>query len=103
MTVGHLTGYDLTKSVLRDNHILEDGPGLVSFLKKPMIIEVKSKEEGKSKELQLKRTGKSMVSPPEYLLFLKQRKDGNYEPVSGQLDAAFSVRALLPPNNIKAP
>jgi len=29
MTVGHLTGYDLTKSVLRDNHILEDGPGLV--------------------------------------------------------------------------
>ena len=81
----------------------EDGPGLVSFPKKPMIIEVKPKEEGKTKELQLKRTGKSMVSPPEYLLFLKQRKDGNYEPVSGQLDAAFSVRALLPPNNIKAP
>tara|TARA_A100001037_G_scaffold237582_1_gene216781 strand:- start:422 stop:976 length:555 start_codon:yes stop_codon:yes gene_type:complete len=81
----------------------EDGPGLVTFLKKPVIIEVKSKEEGKSKELQLKRTGNSLVSPPEYLLFLKQREDGNYEPVSGQLDAALSIRALFPSNHIKIP
>ena len=81
----------------------EDGPSLVTFLKKPVIIEVKSKEEGKSKELQLKRTGNSLVSPPEYLLFLKQREDGNYEPVSGQLDAALSVRALFPSNHIKIP
>ena len=81
----------------------EDGPSLVPFLKKPVIIEVKSKEEGKSKELQLKRTGNSLVSPPEYLLFLKQREDGNYEPVSGQLDAALSVRALFPSNHIKIP
>jgi len=77
----------------------EDGPSLVTFLKKPVIIEVKSKEEGKSKELQLKRTGNSF----EYLLFLKQREDGNYEPVSGQLDAASSVRALFPSNHIKIP
>ena len=81
----------------------EDGPGLVTFLKNPVIIEVKSKEEEEAKELKLKRTGKSLVSPPECLLFLKQRKDGNYEPVSGQLDAAFSVRALFPPNNLKLP
>ena len=81
----------------------EDGPSLVTFLKKPVIIEVKSKEEGKSKELQLKRTGNSLVSPLEYLLFLKQREDGNYEPVSGQLDAASSVRALFPSNHIKIP
>ena len=81
----------------------EDGPGLVTFLKKPMIIEVKSKEEGKDKELKLQQAGKRLVSPPEYLLFLKLRQDGLYEPVSGQLDAAFSARALFPTNNIKFP
>ena len=81
----------------------EDGPGLVTFLKKPMIVEVKSKEEEEAKELKLKRTGKSLVSSPEYLLFLKERKDGNYEPVSGQLDAAFSVRAIFPSGVIKIP
>jgi hypothetical protein len=80
-----------------------DGPSLVTFLKEPLIIEVKPKGTEKSKELKPKRVGKSLVSPPEYLLFLKQRKDGMYEPVSGQLDAAFSVRALFPPNNIKVP
>ena len=29
MTVGHLSGYDLTKTVLRDRNILDDGPTLV--------------------------------------------------------------------------
>ena len=83
--------------------LYEDGPGLVTFLKKPVIIEVKSKEEGKAKELKLQQAGRSLISPPEYLLFLKMRKDGFYEPVSGQLDAAFSVRAIFPPGVIKAP
>ena len=81
----------------------EDGPNLVSFLKKPVMIEAKSKEEGKVKELKPIRAGKSVDSPPEYLLFLKKGKDGMYEPVSGQLDAAFSVRALFPSNHIKVP
>ena len=67
------------------------------------MIEMKSKEEGKAKELKPKRGGKSVDSPPEYLLFLKLRKDGMYVPVSGQLDAAFSVRALFPLNYIKVP
>jgi hypothetical protein len=57
----------------------------------------------KPKELKSKRVSKSVVSPPEYLLFLKMRKDGMYQPVSGQLDAAFSVRALFPTNHIKIP
>ena len=81
----------------------DDGPSLVSFLKKPVMIEAKSKEEGKVKELKPKRAGKSVVSPLEYLLFLKMGKDGMYEPVSGQLDAAFSVRAIFPSDTIKAP
>jgi len=33
---------------------------------------------------------------PNYLLFLKQRKDGNFEPVSGQIDSACSVMLLQP-------
>ncbi len=81
----------------------EDGPNLVSFLKKPVMIEAKSKKEGKVKELKPKRAGKSVVTPPEYLLFLKMGKDGMYEPVSGQLDAALSVRAIFPSDVIKAP
>jgi len=81
----------------------EDGPNLVSFLKKPVIIEVKAKEEGKAKELKPKQVSKSLASPPEYLLFLKMRKDGLYEPVSGHLDAVFSVRAIFPSDVIKAP
>ena len=81
----------------------EDGPNLVSFLKKPVMIEVKSKEEGKAQELKPKQAGKSVDSPPEYLLFLKQRKDGMYEPVSGQLDAALSVRTIFPSGVIKVP
>ena len=80
-----------------------DGPSLVSFLKKPVIIKVKSKEEGEANELKPKRQGKSVVSPPEYLLFLKMRQDGLYEPVSGQLDAAFSVRAIFPSGVTKIP
>ena len=31
-----------------------------------------------------------------YMLFLKARKDGKYEPVSGQIDSAFSVVELKP-------
>ena len=80
----------------------EDGPNLVNFVKKPVLIEVKSKKEGKAQESKAKRVSKSMVSPPEYLLFLKER-NGMYEPVSGQLDAAFSVRAIFPSRVIKIP
>jgi hypothetical protein len=36
------------------------------------------------------------ADPPHYLLFLKQRKDGKFEPVSGQVDSACSVMLLKP-------
>jgi len=77
-----------------------DGPGLVTFLKKPLLIRLKSTKNQKGK-LQQSGDGLKQISQPEYLLFLKKRKDGTHEPVSGQLDANFSVRALLPPDNIK--
>ena len=35
--------------------------------------------------------------PPDYLLFLKKRDDGRYEPVTGQMDAAESVREVSRP------
>jgi hypothetical protein len=34
--------------------------------------------------------------PQHYLLFLKVRKDGKFEPVTGQVDSAFSVMKLEP-------
>jgi hypothetical protein len=33
----------------------------------------------------------------EYLLFLKKRGDGRYEPVSGRIDPLLSVRELFNP------
>ena len=76
-----------------------DGPGLVAFLKEPLQIEVKQNVKNKGK-LHQQSLGLRKVSQPEYLLFLKKHKDGEYEPVSGQLDADFSVRALFPSGNI---
>ena len=77
-----------------------DGPGLVAFLKEPLQIEVKQNVKNKGK-LHQQSLGLRKVSQPEYLLFLKKHKDGEYEPVSGQLDASFSVRAMFPPDNIR--
>jgi hypothetical protein len=37
------------------------------------------------------------LAPPGYLLFLKQGKDGRYEPVSGQIDAELSVKEVNSP------
>jgi hypothetical protein len=33
--------------------------------------------------------------PPQYLLYLRRRKDGRYEPVSGNMDPADSIIRLL--------
>jgi hypothetical protein len=76
-----------------------DGPGLVGFLKEPLQIEVKQNVKNKGK-LHQHSHGLRQISQPENLLFLKKRKDGTYEPVSGQLDASFSVRIMFPPDNI---
>ena len=76
-----------------------DGPGLVAFSKEPVVIDLKSakNQNGRLKRL---RGGLRNISQPEYLLFLKKNKDDTYEPVSGQMDASFSVRAIFSPNNI---
>ena len=76
-----------------------DGPRLVAFLKEPLKIEIEQNVKNRGK-LHQQSQGLRKISQPEYLLFLKKHKDGEYEPVSGQLDADFSVRALFPPGNI---
>jgi len=58
-----------------------NGPSLVAFRTKPVEI----KHDGHSE---------SWHSRCEYMLFLKARKDGRYEPVAGQYDAGMSVREL---------
>ena len=41
--------------------------------------------------------GNERVYGEDYLLFLKVRKDGKYDPVTGQVDPVFSVRELGEP------
>src|SRR6516225_3088255 len=36
-------------------------------------------------------SGKELERKPDYLLFLKKRADGRYEPISGQTDPSFSA------------
>ena len=38
----------------------------------------------------------------QYLMFLKRLKDGRYEPMNGQTDPAFSLRALVSANALPA-
>ena len=87
----HLVHFQYTETALSYNN----GPTLVSFFRNPVSLDVTQRngEEGERRELKPKR--QSLVSKPEYLLFLKIRKDGLYEAVSGQMDPNFSVRALF--------
>jgi hypothetical protein len=70
---------------LRDGVRIENGPCLVAF-------------RTASVGVTLPRGGKVELSRPHYLLFLKQRKDGRYEPVSGEYDPALSVREMYIPS-----
>lgn len=79
---GRFRESELTVYTLRqpEDKILMDGPMTVKF-------ETRSTVPGLSTRI-------SRQSVPEYLLFLKRRKDGRYEPVSGPLDALHSVREM---------
>jgi hypothetical protein len=67
----------------KKGHRIENGPLLVTF---------------RTKGIHLELAGAPIsLGAPEYLLFLKLRKDGRYEPVSGRVDPEFSVRELYTP------
>ncbi len=60
--------------------LITDGPMLVAFRTEPVTV-----TDGE---------GKKVIDVPEYMLFLKRMKDGRYEPVSGRIDPAQSVREV---------
>jgi hypothetical protein len=71
----------------KEGKLLENGPLLASFRKTGRRLEIESVDGVKEKALVMEGT-------PCYLLFLKKRGDGKYEPVSGQIDSALSARRL---------
>jgi hypothetical protein len=65
---------------LRKGVLVEDGPRLISFRLRDLMITTKTAKVG--------------LGRPDYLLFLKRRGDGRYEPVSGPVDPEESVREV---------
>lgn len=72
---------------LKDDKPIPDGPLLVSFKRGPIKVQLSDLEGDMSESTVV----------PEYLLFLRSRKDGRYEPVAGRVDPELSVRELYPP------
>jgi hypothetical protein len=69
----------------REGALIRNGPDLVEFRTTGGQITAKA--------------GKFAWGRPNYLLFLKARKDGRYEPVAGHYDSAMSVKELHGPLN----
>ena len=63
---------------------IDDGPSLVAFPRNETVVSIDNGARNQG---------------PDYLLFLKARKDGKYDPVSGQVDPSFSARELKDPPN----
>jgi hypothetical protein len=78
---------ELVHYQVKDGGLIDNGPLLASFRKTGRRLEIESVDGVKEKAHVLEGT-------PHYLLFLKKRGDGKYEPVSGQIDSALSVRKL---------
>jgi hypothetical protein len=68
-----------------EDTLIVDGPLLVTFLDKTVVGKINGQ--------------KSVKVQPEYMLFLKRLPDGRYEPVSGRVDPALSVREVTPPSD----
>lgn len=68
---------------LKPDVLVENGPLLVAFRLKGVDVQTK--------------TSKVNLGKPHYLLFLKKRKDGRFEPLSGPVDPALSVREMYEP------
>ena len=69
----------------RDNGkgLWQDGPLLVKFRLDAVHLDSKSAHFD--------------LGPPDYLMFLKSRQDGRFEPISGQVDSELSVREVFYP------
>jgi hypothetical protein len=69
--------------------LFANGPLLATFHDKPIAF------KGTIGDTQFERA----AGKPDYLLFLRKRADGRYEPVSGHVDPVLSVRELTAPMN----
>jgi hypothetical protein len=70
---------------MKDHQELSEGPLLVSFRDKPLV---------------LRRTvasGDVSLGIPAYLLFMRQSPDGTFVPVSGEVDPELSVKEIWEP------
>jgi hypothetical protein len=75
---------------LPEDALVKDGPLLVSFRAAPLPL--KGTVNG--------RAFKAELGKPEYMVFLRRRPDGRFEPISGQVDSALSVRELHSPDSL---
>jgi hypothetical protein len=66
-------------------------PEGTDFVNGPLLVTIRTEEPS------AKDGEKRERLRPEYLLFLRARPDGRFEPVSGQIDPALSVRELQSP------
>jgi hypothetical protein len=80
----------LTVLHFRANVLIENGPGFVTFRTKDLRYTLQD------------RTIVEAAGPSRYLLFLKKRDDGRYEPVSGRTDPILSVEELRMPIRTEA-
>jgi hypothetical protein len=71
---------------MKDGVQAQNGPLLVAFRTKSPVIE----GGGAAKY-------KASLGTPQYLMFLRALPDGRYEPVSGQVDPALSVKEIYAP------
>lgn len=71
---------------LKDGVASQNGPLLVAFRTKGPRIE----GGGTSKYV-------AILNTPQYLLFLKKSDGGRFEPISGQIDPALSVKEIYAP------
>jgi hypothetical protein len=85
ITVLHFK-FGAPKKGARRNPVIRNGPQFVAFRTQDVLVDTVDQERNRI-----------TMPRPEYLLFLKLRKDGRYEPVSGQLDPDLSVREVSPP------
>lgn len=72
---------------LKENAAVENGPWLAEFRKEGRRLEIVAVDGVQERRQEQEGT-------PHYLLFLKARPDGRFEPVAGQVDSALSVRQV---------
>lgn len=96
---GYLTGQNTTFKI---NYVLQgktDSTEMKVF--NCRFVDDEAKEVGNGARLVVFRIAalQNGWRDSEYLLFLKRRNDGRYEPVSGQIDPVDSVKEISTPKN----